>query len=89
MGLDKNLYREAFKVYQQWNDIKATIRIHQVKKLTPQQAWNQYQMLWELLVEIAPEVSSYQHQEHIFSLVQYLLKVQKLGTTNNSRGEET
>ncbi len=88
MGLDKGLYRDAFKAYKQWNETKAAIRIRQANKLTGQQAWNQYQMLWELLVEIAPEISDYQHQEHIFSIVQYLLKVQKLGTTKRSHGEE-
>jgi hypothetical protein len=87
MKLDKELYRKAYESYRQWNETESIERIREAGKLTPQQSWNRYVALWELLVKIAPEISEHQHQQRLVELEQYNRNIQKLEDWKRLRGE--
>jgi hypothetical protein len=87
MELDKELYRKSYRAIKEWKERESIDRMLQARYLSPQQAWNQYIALWELLLTIAPTEIKYQHVEHLKNLDQYYTKVQKLQEWMKSNGE--
>lgn len=84
MAIDRELYRQAYEGYRQWNEAELIERARNANKLTPQQAWRQYAELWEFIVKISPEISAAQRRLRLADLEEYLSKIQKLESWRRS-----
>lgn len=86
MALDKELYRQAYEGYRQWNEAELIERARNTNKPTPQQAWRQYAELWEFIMKISPGISAAQRCKRLADLEEYLSKIQKLESWRRSHG---
>jgi hypothetical protein len=41
MSIDKELYRQAYELYRQWNEAELIERARNAGQLSPQKAWQQ------------------------------------------------
>jgi len=89
VDINKDLYLQAYELYRQWDEVESIKRIMEARELTPQQAWNRYITLWNLLVKIAPRVSVHLHQQKISDYSSYYFSLQKLNAWEKTRGTAT
>ncbi len=87
MAIDKELYRQAYEGYQQWNEAELIERARNAGKLTSQEAWRQYTRLWKFVLKGSPEISAEQRKLRLAELEDYLLKVQKLEAWRRAHGK--
>jgi hypothetical protein len=89
MHLDKDLYRQAYQQYQQWNEIEARERIRQAGQLSAAGAWHRYVDLVEFCWLLSPKPSQHQRREKLIALDRYYTRVQKLEVWRSKRGKAT
>jgi len=87
MAIDKELYRQAYEGYRQWNEAELIERARNAGKLTPQEAWRQYARLWKFALKYLPEISAAQHKQRLAELEEYLAKVQQLESWRRRYGK--
>lgn len=86
MELDKDLYRQAYAAYREWNAAEAVERAHSAGRLSPAEAWRQYADLVEFCWRLAPEPSAYQRREKLAALDRYYDAVRQLEEWRRTRG---
>ena len=89
MTIDKELYRNTYKLYQQWNDAELAERIRNAGSLSPGKAWEQYVDLWEFCLEIAPQPSALQLKLKFSEWQKYYSRIQRLEEWRHQRGKKT
>lgn len=87
MKLDKELYRQAYEQYRQWNEAELIDRARNAGKLSPEEAWRQYLALFDFAREACPPQSDWQRKQHLDDLARYYERVQKLETWRQTHGE--
>lgn len=87
MTIDKELYRQAFEHYRQWNEAELVERVRETSKLTPRELWERYAALWEFCVNLAPEPTPLQEKVRHQELEDYYAKIQKFETWRRKRAE--
>jgi len=76
--IDKELYKNAYLQYQQWNVAKNARRDHTSVQSESTPAWQKYIDLVEFCRSLNPQQSSKQRIQKLTALDQYYIKVQKL-----------
>ncbi len=89
MALDKNLYRQAFEWYRQWNLAEARERYRNAANLSPQEAWRQYVSLWEFAAKYTPEESERQQRRRMADWDEYYARIQKFENWRKAHGQST
>lgn len=87
MKLDKELYRQAYALYRQWNEAEMVDRARNAGKLSPAEAWRQYVALVEFCWKLCPQQSDWQRTRHLADLDRYYARIQKLETWRQMRGK--
>jgi hypothetical protein len=85
--LDKELYRQAYRSYDEWNAIEERARARDAARLSAAEAWRQYVALVELCWRLAPEQPEAERQEKLEATERYLAAVQKLEAWRRARGK--
>jgi len=88
MAIDRELYRQAFEYYRQWNDAEHIDRVRNSGNLSPQKLWQQYVDLWEFCMSLAPEPSALQQKLRHQELEDYYAKIQKLEAWRRDRAQK-
>ena len=78
MTIVKKLYRNTYKLYQQWNDAELVERIRNAGSLSPGEAWEQYVDLWAFCLELAPQPSDLQLKLKFSEWQKYYSRIQRL-----------
>ncbi len=78
MALDKNLYRRAYALYEQWSDAKLIERAENAGKLSPAEAFRQYADLVEFFWKLNSKPDNRQREEKLKALERYYAQIQKL-----------
>lgn len=78
MALDKELYRRAYALHEQWSDAKLIERAENASRLSPTEAFRQYADLVEFFWKICPEPDHRQREEKLKALDRYYAQIQKL-----------
>lgn len=86
MPIDKELYRQARRWYQEWNRAEAIARARNAMNLTPQQRWDQFVDLWEFGWQMRRPTSGWARQEKLETLDRYYKRVQALESWRRTRG---
>jgi hypothetical protein len=89
MDIDKELYRQAYEFYRQWNRNELIERARNAGQRDPQEAWRQYQALWKFAAQMGLEQSDRQRQLKIASIEHYYEQVQKLEAWRKIHGRGT
>jgi hypothetical protein len=89
MAIDKELYRQAYEYYRQWNEAEKIERARNAGKLTPQQGWEQYVELWQFLVNTGEEPSERQQQKRLADWAEYYARLQKFKAWRREHGKTT
>jgi len=84
--LDKNLYRQAYAAYREWNAAEAAERARGVGRLSSAEAWRQYADLVEFCWRLAPEPSAHQRREKLAALDRYYEAVRRLEARGQTHG---
>jgi hypothetical protein len=87
MRLDKELYRQAYRQYREWNEAELIDRARNAGKLAPEAAWQQYLALFDFARESCPPPSEWQRKRHLDDLVHYYERVQKLESWRRTYGK--
>lgn len=87
MKLDKDLYRQAYEQYRQWNEAELADRVRNAGKLSPQEAWRQYVALVEFCWKMCPQQSEWQRKQKLADLDRYYAAVRKLEAWRRARGK--
>lgn len=87
--IDKKLYRQAYKQYKQWNEIKFAERIRNTAKLSSAERWEQYVDLVELLWELSPDQTPRQRQQKMAELEYYYSQMQRFEERRRKDGKTT
>ena len=87
MELDKELYRQAYQLHQQWYEAELKEQVRTAGQSSQQQAWQQYLDLWSFGRQIQPESTLWQQEEKMVALVRYYDRVQRMEAWRNKRGE--
>jgi hypothetical protein len=85
MQLDKNLYRQAYEEYREWNAAEAAERARSAGRLSPAEAWRRYVDLVEFCWRLAPEPGAHQRREKAAALDRYYSAVQRLEERRQTR----
>lgn len=86
MELDKDLYRQAYAAYREWNAAEAAERARRSGQLSPAEAWRQYADLVEFCWRLAPQPSAYQRREKLAALDRYYDAVRRLEARRQTDG---
>lgn len=78
MALDKELYRRAYALHEQWSEAKLIERAKNADKLSPAEAFRQYVDLVEFFWKIRPKPEHRQREEKLKALDRYYAQIQKL-----------
>jgi hypothetical protein len=78
MAIDKELYRRAYALYEQWSDAKLIERAENASRLSPVEAFRQYADLVEFFWKLSPEPDYRQREEKLKALDRYYAQIQKL-----------
>ena len=84
--IDKELYREAFEQYRQWNEAELRQRMRNAGQRTPQQSWEAYLSLWNFCQKLGAKASPYQQRQKLEALELYYSRVQKMEAWRKARG---
>ncbi len=87
MKLDRELYRQAYERYRQWNEAELAERVRNAGKLTPQQGWAQYLALAEFAWECCPRPGEWQRRQKLADLAYYYERVQQLEAWRRAHGK--
>jgi len=87
--IDKKLYQQAQKYYQQWNETEFTERIKNAGKLSPSDAFLQYVSLVEFCWKLCPRQSDSQRNLKLAALDLYYERVKKLEAWRHSNGKKS
>lgn len=87
MALDKDLYRQAYEQYRQWNVAELKDRLYQAGKRPPGEGWQKYRALVEFSWQLCPTQSEWQVREKRNSLDEYYRRVQKLEEWRRAHGK--
>lgn len=86
MQLDKDLYRQAYEAYREWNAAEAAERAATAGQLSPAEAWRQYVDLVEFCWRLAPEPGVHQRREKAAALDRYYTAVRRLEERRRTHG---
>jgi hypothetical protein len=78
VAIDKELYRRAYALYEQWSDAKLIERAENANRLSPAEAFRQYADLVEFFWKLSPEPDYRQREEKLKALDRYYAQIQKL-----------
>jgi len=87
--LDKELYRQAYERYRQWNEAEMIERARNAGKLMPAEAWRQYVALVEFCWKLCPQQSERQREQKLADVARYYERVKKLEAWRRARGKTT
>ncbi len=87
MSLNKELYRQAYKQYQQWNEAKIIERAQNAGRLSPVEAWRQYVALVEFCWRLQPRQSQQQRQQRLADWDRYYARIQLLEAWRQRHGK--
>lgn len=85
MPLDKELYRQAYEHYRQWNEAELIDRVQNAGRLSPQELWERYLALTDFGLSLAPHPSAWQRRQKLDQLAQHYEDLQKLESWRRSR----
>lgn len=85
MGLDKELYRQAYQAFREWS--KAYERVRAREHLSPAELWQRYVALVEFCWRLCPQPSAHQRSEKIAALNRYYERVQRLEHWRQAHGD--
>ena len=83
MELDKELYRQAYQLHQQWYEAELKEQVRTAGQSSQQQAWQQYLDLWSFGRQIQPEPTLWQQEEKMTALARYYDCVQRMEAWRN------
>jgi hypothetical protein len=89
MEIDKELYRNTYENYRQWNEAELVERIRNSGSLSPIKAWEQYVDLWEFCLELSPEPSDLQSKLKFLDWQKYYSRIQRLEEWKRQHGKKT
>jgi hypothetical protein len=78
MDLDKDLYRQGYKSFREYNEAELRERIRNSDQRPPEQAWRQFVALWEFGRQMKLKQSPKQREQKLAALARYYDRVQKL-----------
>lgn len=87
MAIDKELYRNAYRLYREWNEEELQWRVRNAGKLTPQEGWRKYVDVWEFCMKIAPPQSDIQLKLRALERQTYYDRMQKFESWRNRHGK--
>lgn len=87
MYIDKELYRQAYKHYEAWNEAQFASRVRRAGTLKPEEAWERYVALVEFSRKVCPEPSQWQRKQKLAALNRYYERVQKLEAWRRKHGK--
>jgi len=85
--LDRELYRQAYAQYREWNKAELAECARHAGWLSPAEAWRRYVALVEFCWRLAPQQSQRQRERKLAYLNQYYARVQQLETWRQKRGK--
>ena len=85
--LDKDLYRQTYAAYREWNLAEAAERARGFGQLSPAEAWRQYADLVEFCWRLSPEPSAHQRREKVAALERDYDAVRRLTEWRQVHGE--
>jgi hypothetical protein len=89
MLIDKELYRQAYQQYQQWNEAEKKERLHHAEQLSPAEAWRRYVELVEFCWRLAPQQSQWQREQRLADWDRYYARVRQLEAWRRAHGKTT
>ena len=87
MSLDKELYRQAYQQYDQWNKARAADRIRNAGQLSPTEAWRRYVELVEFCWRLSPRQSQQQREQRLADWDRYYDRVRRLEAWRKKHGK--
>jgi hypothetical protein len=78
MPLDKELYRQAYEHYRQWNEAELIARAREAGKLSPQELWQRYLALIDFGLSTSPQPSPWQREQKLEYFARYYENIQRL-----------
>lgn len=87
--LNKELYRQVYASYRQWNHDELVDRARNAGSLSPERAWQQYVALVEFAWKLCPQPSQWQQAQKAADLARYYERVQKMEAWRRARGKTT
>jgi len=88
MKLDKELYRQAYELHQQYNEAELRERIRNAGKRPPGEAWRQFVALWEFGRQMNLRPSQREQAQKMTALISYRERVQKLEAWRTTNGRK-
>jgi hypothetical protein len=85
--LDKDLYRQAYAAYRQWNEARLVDHARNAGWLSPAEAWEQYLALAEFAGECCPRPGEWQRRQKLADLDRYYANVRQLEAWRRARGK--
>lgn len=76
--LNKELYRQAYEAYREWDHAELVDRARNAGQLTPEQARRQYLALMDFCWKLCPRPSEAQQTQKAADLARYYERVQKM-----------
>jgi hypothetical protein len=86
MKLDKELYRQAYQQYREWNEAELRERVRAAGQRDPQEGWRQFLDLWTFYRQMRLQQSEWQGRERLAALNRYYERVQKLEARRRTAG---
>ena len=87
MSLDKNLYRQAYEQYRQWNEAKTIARAQNAGRLSPLEAWQKYVALVEFCWRLQPNQSQQQREQRLADWDRYYARIQRFEARRGAHGK--
>jgi len=84
MAIDKELYRQAFEYYRQWNEAELSERVRNAGRLSTQALWQRYLALTDFGYSISPQPSAWQRKQKLEHFARYYENIQKLESWRRS-----
>jgi hypothetical protein len=78
MALDKDLYRKAYKAYQEWNEVELIERIEKAGQHSSVESWYKYVDLWESARKMMLSPGEWQRIEKLTALERYYSRILRL-----------
>jgi hypothetical protein len=89
MKLDKELYRQAYEWYREWNQAELIWRVRDAGKRSPQETWRQYVGLWSFSRKLSPKASQAQRKLRLAQWEEYYTRVKTLENWRQRLGRKT
>ena len=78
MMIDKQLYRNAYEQYRNWNNVREQEQKQNAMRISPLESWQQYTALVEFCWQLSPSHNHWEREQKLESLERYYSRIQQL-----------